>query len=66
MAQYLVSDIRKVCDDLKIVVPQRPTSAGSSENIAVENEDQAHAMAMVRFEGAVRIALLKPRVLPAE
>lgn len=60
MAQYLVGDIREVCGDLKIVVPQRPASAGSSENIAVENEDQAHAM--VRFEGGAHGMIETSRV----
>ncbi|UCQ36236.1 Gfo/Idh/MocA family protein [Edwardsiella piscicida] len=47
MAHYLVGDIEQVCGDLKIVVPERPAYAGSSQRVAVENEDQAHAM--VRF-----------------
>lgn len=60
MAQYLVGDIREVCGDLKIVVPQRPASAGSSEMVAVENEDQAHAM--VRFEGGAQGGIETSRV----
>jgi predicted dehydrogenase len=53
MAQYLVGEIEQVCGDLKIVVPARPAKAGSSEMIAVENEDQAHAM-VLRGRGAGR------------
>lgn len=47
-----VGDIEQVCGDLKIVVPARPAKAGSAEMIAVENEDQAHAM--VRFAGGAQ------------
>jgi hypothetical protein len=61
MAQYLVGDIEQVCGDLKIVVPERPAKVGSAEMIAVENEDQAHAM--VRFAGGAQ-GSLKPPVSP--
>ncbi len=47
MAHYLVGTIDTVCGDMKTVVPFRPETAGSSVMVAVENEDQAHAM--VRF-----------------
>ena len=60
MAQYLVGDIQQVCGDLKTVVPQRPAQAGSSEMVAVENEDQAHAM--VRFEGGAQGVIETSRV----
>lgn len=40
-------EITQVCGDLKTVVVTRPASVGSSARVAVENEDQAHAM--VRF-----------------
>ncbi|STD26609.1 protein YjhC [Enterobacter asburiae] len=46
--------------DLKIVVPERPAKAGSSEMIAVENEDQAHAM--VRFAGGAQGVIETSRV----
>lgn len=49
MAQYLVGDIETVCGDMEIVIKERPEKAGSSVMVAVENEDQAHAM--VRFAG---------------
>lgn len=52
MAHYLVGDIEQVCGDLKIVVPERPAKVGSAEMIAVENEDQAHAM--VRLPGGAQ------------
>ncbi len=60
MAQYLVGEIEQVCGDLKIVVPARPAKAGSSEMIAVENEDQAHAM--VRFAGGAQGVIETSRV----
>ncbi|MDX7985880.1 Gfo/Idh/MocA family oxidoreductase [Xenorhabdus sp. 12] len=47
MAQYLVADIMTVCGDMETVVKMRPEQVGSSTLVAVENEDQAHAM--VRF-----------------
>ncbi|NRN26945.1 Gfo/Idh/MocA family protein [Photorhabdus heterorhabditis] len=49
MAQYLVGDIQTVCADMEIVIKERPEKIGSSVMVAVENEDQAHAM--VRFSG---------------
>ena len=60
MAQYLVGEIEQVCGDLKIVVPARPAKAGSSDMIAVENEDQAHAM--VRFAGGAQGVIETSRV----
>lgn len=60
MAQYLVGDIQQVCGDLKIVVPQRPAHAGSSQMMAVENEDQAHAM--VRFSNGIQGVIETSRV----
>lgn len=60
MAQYLVGDIQQVCGDLKVVVPVRPASAGSSEMVAVENEDQAHAL--VRFAGGAQGVIETSRV----
>jgi predicted dehydrogenase len=53
-------EIEQVCGDLKIVVPARPAKAGSSEMIAVENEDQAHAM--VRFAGGAQGVIETSRV----
>ena len=53
-------DIEQVCGDLKIVVPARPAKAGSAEMIAVENEDQAHAM--VRFAGGAQGVIETSRV----
>ncbi|MGV7960814.1 Gfo/Idh/MocA family oxidoreductase [Photorhabdus tasmaniensis] len=54
MAQYLVDDIQTVCGDMDIVVKKRPKETGSSIMVAVENEDQAHAI--VRFNhGAMGI-----------
>lgn len=47
MAHYLAGDITAVCGDMKIVAPQRPAREGSAERVAVENEDQAHAL--IRF-----------------
>jgi predicted dehydrogenase len=60
MAHYLVGDIEQVCGDLKIVVPERPAKVGSAEMIAVENEDQAHAM--VRFAGGAQGVIETSRV----
>ncbi|WHP82061.1 Gfo/Idh/MocA family protein [Edwardsiella anguillarum] len=60
MAHYLVGDIEQVCGDLKIVVPDRPAHAGSSQRVAVENEDQAHAM--VRFASGAQGVIEASRV----
>ncbi|MEK9496273.1 Gfo/Idh/MocA family oxidoreductase [Photorhabdus sp. P32] len=49
MAQYLIGDIQTVCADMTTVIKQRPEKTGSNIMVAVENEDQAHAM--VRFDG---------------
>ncbi|AHK20290.1 myo-inositol 2-dehydrogenase [Yersinia similis] len=60
MAQYLVGEITQVCGDLKTVVATRPTSVGSSVRVAVENEDQAHAM--VRFANGAQGVIEASRV----
>lgn len=60
MAHYLVGDIREVCGDLNIVVPERPASAGAAQKVAVENEDQAHAM--VRFASGAQGVIETSRV----
>lgn len=44
MAHYLVSDIATVCGDLQTVVTHRPETAGSTNMVEVENEDQASAL----------------------
>ncbi|AJK08380.1 hypothetical protein CH55_1593 [Yersinia pestis] len=60
MAQYLVGEITQVCGDLKTVVVTRPASVGSSARVAVENEDQAHAM--VRFVNGAQGVIEASRV----
>ncbi|AOV96889.1 myo-inositol 2-dehydrogenase [Edwardsiella hoshinae] len=60
MAHYLVGDIEQVCGDLKTVVAQRPAHAGSSLRVAVENEDQAHAL--VRFANGAQGVIEASRV----
>ncbi|QHP54943.1 gfo/Idh/MocA family oxidoreductase [Pectobacterium carotovorum subsp. carotovorum] len=60
MAQYLVGDIASVCGDLQTVITQRPTAPGSSEQVQVENEDQAHAM--VRFVSGARGVIETSRI----
>ncbi|MFG0876107.1 Gfo/Idh/MocA family protein [Aeromonas media] len=52
MAHYLVGDIAQVCGDLQTVITHRPAQAASRTLVAVENEDQAHAM--IRFAGGAR------------
>ncbi|WJV67666.1 Gfo/Idh/MocA family oxidoreductase [Pectobacteriaceae bacterium CE70] len=60
MAQYLVGDIASVCGDLQTVIPQRPSGAGASTQVRVENEDQAHAM--VRFANGAHGVIETSRV----
>lgn len=60
MAHYLVGDIVQVCGDLRIVVPERPLQAGSSRRVAVENDDQAHAM--LRFASGAQGVIEASRV----
>ncbi len=60
MAHYLVGDIASVCGDLQTVVAQRPEKAGSPHLVAVENEDQAHAM--LRFSQGARGIIETSRV----
>jgi len=52
MAQYLVGEIAQVNGDLQTVIEQRPLPGAQQQMLAVENEDQAHAM--IRFaSGAI-------------
>ncbi|MCV9878069.1 Gfo/Idh/MocA family protein [Brenneria izbisi] len=60
MAQYLVGDIDSVCGDLQTVITQRPSHAGSTRWVQVENEDQAHAL--VRFANGARGVIETSRI----
>ncbi|MGL4269135.1 MAG: Gfo/Idh/MocA family protein [Plesiomonas sp.] len=60
MAHYLVGHIDSVCGDLRTVVPARPQQAGSSVMVAVENEDQAHAM--LRFANGAQGVIETSRI----
>lgn len=60
MAHFLVGDIEQVCGDLQTVITHRPEVAGSEAMVAVENEDQAHAM--LRFTCGARGVIETSRI----